>query len=81
MAPRRKPTPKRSPDVPAARGRTRKPTIKDVAEQAGVSLGTASNVLNRPEVLAPETLARVLEAIEQPRLRPELGGPPDAWRV
>jgi LacI family transcriptional regulator len=40
-------------------------TIKDVAERAGVSLGTASNALNRPEVLAPETLARVLEAIER----------------
>jgi LacI family transcriptional regulator len=39
-------------------------TIKDVAELAGVSLGTASNALNRPEVLAPETLARVLEAID-----------------
>ena len=39
-------------------------TIKDVAERASVSLGTASNALNRPEVLAPETLARVLEAID-----------------
>ena len=40
-------------------------TIRDVAEQAGVSLGTASNVLNRPDIVAPDTLARVLEVIER----------------
>ncbi len=40
-------------------------TINDVAEQAGVSLGTASNVLNRPDRVAPETLARVLAVIER----------------
>lgn len=40
-------------------------TIKDVAEHAGVSLGTASNVLNRPDRVAPDTLARVLEAIDK----------------
>jgi LacI family transcriptional regulator len=40
-------------------------TIREVAEQAGVSLGTASNVLNRPERVAPETLVRVLETIER----------------
>jgi LacI family transcriptional regulator len=40
-------------------------TIKDVAEHAGVSLGTASNVLNRPDRVAPETLARVQDAIDR----------------
>ncbi len=40
-------------------------TIKDVAEHAGVSLGTASNVLNRPDRVAPDTLARVLGAIDK----------------
>jgi LacI family transcriptional regulator len=40
-------------------------TIRDVAEQAAVSLGTASNVLNRPERVAPETRERVLEVIER----------------
>ena len=40
-------------------------TIKDVAEHAGVSLGTASNVLNRPVRVAPETLARVLAVIDR----------------
>ena len=40
-------------------------TIRDVAEQAGVSLGTASNVLNRPDRVAPDTLARVLDVIDR----------------
>jgi LacI family transcriptional regulator len=31
---------------------------------AQVSLGTASNVLNNPELVAPSTRARVLEAIQ-----------------
>ena len=35
----------------------------DVAERAGVSLSTVSNVLNRPEVVADDTQARVQEAI------------------
>jgi LacI family transcriptional regulator, galactose operon repressor len=40
-------------------------SIKDVAERAGVALGTVSNVLNRPEKVAEPTRARVLAAIEQ----------------
>ena len=40
-------------------------TIRDVAEQAGVSLGTASNVLNRPDRVAPATRDRVLEVIDR----------------
>jgi DNA-binding LacI/PurR family transcriptional regulator len=39
-------------------------SIKQVAQQAGVSLGTVSNVLNRPELVAPATRQRVLAAIE-----------------
>jgi LacI family transcriptional regulator len=35
-----------------------------VAERAEVSLGTVSNVLNRPDRVAPATLARVLETIK-----------------
>jgi DNA-binding LacI/PurR family transcriptional regulator len=38
-------------------------SIKEVARHAGVSLGTVSNVLNRPEVVAPVTRQRVLDAI------------------
>ncbi|GAA2893945.1 LacI family DNA-binding transcriptional regulator [Pseudonocardia halophobica] len=40
-------------------------SIKDVARLAGVSLGTVSNVLNRPERVSPERRARVERAIEE----------------
>ena len=38
-------------------------SIKEVAQHAGVSLGTVSNVLNRPEMVAEATRKRVLDAI------------------
>jgi LacI family transcriptional regulator len=38
-------------------------SIKEVAAHAGVSVGTVSNVLNRPDIVASSTRARVLEAI------------------
>ncbi len=52
--------------------------IKDVAEHAGVSPGTVSNVLNRPEKVSEQTRIRVEAAIRDlgfvrhgsPRLRP-----------
>jgi LacI family transcriptional regulator len=37
--------------------------IKDVASHAGVSVGTVSNVLNRPHMVRPETRARVEAAM------------------
>ncbi|WP_030378106.1 LacI family DNA-binding transcriptional regulator [Streptomyces sp. NRRL F-6677] len=37
--------------------------IKDVASRAGVSIATVSNVINRPEKVAPATRERVEEAI------------------
>ena len=40
-------------------------SIRDVAERAGVALGTVSNVLNRPEKVAPATRERVQAAIDQ----------------
>src|ERR1700760_1131773 len=40
-------------------------SVVDVAKRAGVSLGTVSNVLNRPERVAPATRERVLRAIEE----------------
>ena len=40
-------------------------SIRDVAEKAGVSLGTVSNALNRPDRVAPSTLERVRAAIEE----------------
>jgi len=40
-------------------------SLRDVAKSAKVSVGTVSNVLNRPEVVAPETLARVQATINE----------------
>src|SRR4051794_4937079 len=40
------------------------PTLATVAEAAGVSRQTVSNALNSPELLRPDTLARVQDAIE-----------------
>ncbi len=41
------------------------PTLADVAEQAGVSRQTVSNAVNNPDLLRPDTLHRVLEAIDE----------------
>jgi DNA-binding LacI/PurR family transcriptional regulator len=41
------------------------PTLADVAERAGVSRQTVSNAINNPELLRPDTLTRVLEAIAE----------------
>lgn len=49
------PVVKRSPAV----------SIRDVAERAGVALGTVSNVLNRPHKVAEPTRKRVQDAIEE----------------
>ncbi len=40
-------------------------SVREVAERAGVSIGTVSNVLNRPEVVSPEATARVKTAIKE----------------
>lgn len=39
-------------------------TIRDVAKVAGVSTGTVSNVLNRPDIVAAGTRQRVLDAVD-----------------
>ncbi|MBX9472005.1 LacI family DNA-binding transcriptional regulator [Microcella sp.] len=40
-------------------------SIKDVARQAGVSVGTVSNVLNRPDRVSADTVSRVRAAIDE----------------
>ncbi|MEU4014940.1 LacI family DNA-binding transcriptional regulator [Microbacterium sp. NPDC028030] len=45
-------------------GRPR-PVMADVARHAGVALGTVSNVLNNPQIVAHETRERVLKAIDE----------------
>ncbi len=45
----------------------RRVTIREVANLAQVSLGTVSNVLNNPVVVAPATRKRVLDAIDSTR--------------
>lgn len=40
-------------------------SVKDVAAAASVSVGTVSNVLNRPDKVAPDTVARVQAAIDR----------------
>ena len=41
------------------------PTIRDIAKKAGVSVGTISNYLNNPELLADSTRERIQSAIDQ----------------
>lgn len=45
-------------------------SMKDVAARAGVSLGTVSNVVNRPEIVSPATRAKVQQAIDELRFVP-----------
>jgi LacI family transcriptional regulator len=42
----------------------KKPNLRDVAEHAGVSVGTVSNVLNRPYSVSEQTRARVRASID-----------------
>ena len=43
---------------------TKKPSLRDVAKQADVSVGTVSNVLNRPSNVSEETRLKVRNAID-----------------
>ena len=40
-------------------------SIREVARRASVSIGTVSNVLNRPELVSPETLRRVQKVMKE----------------
>ena len=48
----------------------RAPTIETVAQRAGVSRQTVSNVINAPDRVRPDTRARVQAAIDDLRYRP-----------
>ena len=50
--------------VNGAPAMTDRPRIGDVARHAGVSVGTVSNVFNRPDLVADATLRRVEEAVD-----------------
>ncbi|MCY3908214.1 MAG: LacI family DNA-binding transcriptional regulator [Anaerolineaceae bacterium] len=45
-------------------------TIREVAREAGVSVGTVSNVLNDPSIVSPATCERVLRVMRQRNYRP-----------
>jgi len=47
-------------------------SIVSVAQEAGVSLQTVSNVLNFPDRVKPETTKKVLKAIEKLNYTPNL---------
>jgi LacI family transcriptional regulator len=63
----------RDADVPAARPPGARASLPMVAERAGVSLGTASNVLNRPHLVSEATRERVLRAMEDLDYVPNVG--------
>src|SRR5690606_11827617 len=44
--------------------RSGKPTLKDVARLAGVSVGTASTAFSHPDKLKNETLERIMEVVQ-----------------
>jgi len=46
------------------------PTIRDVAALASVSVGTVSNMLNKTSYVHPTTAARILNAVEALKYRP-----------
>ena len=51
---------------------SRKPTLKDVATQAGVSYQTVSKVLNGQSNVAAETQERILQVVEELGYRPNV---------
>lgn len=50
--------------------RSEAPTIRDVAREAGVSIGTVSKALNKTGTLSHETRKRILEVAERLQFRP-----------
>src|SRR2546427_10790704 len=50
--------------------RSQRPTLKDVAREAGVSIKTVSRALNDEPRISPETRSRVLDVVEALGFRP-----------
>jgi LacI family transcriptional regulator, galactose operon repressor len=50
---------------PSLRAGGKATSIKDVAQRAGVSVGTVSNVINRPTLVSADVRARVTAAIDE----------------
>ena len=50
------------------------PTIKDVAQKAGVSTATVSRVINDPTAVSPETQKKVKQTIKQLNYQPNMLG-------
>jgi len=63
MASKRKSPSRRRAGTPRTRGRAY--NIREVAEAAGTSVATISRALQRPDVVAPTTLRRVLAVVEK----------------
>jgi integrase len=63
-------------------GRQQGPTLRQVAELAGVSTGTVSNVLNRPETVKEATRAKVEKAVAEVGFVRQVGPAREAahWR-
>lgn len=45
-------------------GQVKNPTLDDVARVAGLSPMTVSRAINKPQVVRPATVAKVMEAIQ-----------------
>ena len=52
----------------------KKATIRDVAREAGVSVATASNAMNKPEIVRPRTREAILEAARRLSYVPNAAG-------
>ena len=61
---RTKPTPGDTPPESSRAGLSRSATLSDVARVAGLAPITVSRALNKPQLVRPETVARVRQAVE-----------------
>jgi len=57
----------------AGAGKTKLPTLEDVASAAGVSTATVSRCLNSPDLVSEKTRKRILDAVRDLRYSPNFG--------